>query len=173
MSHQNKLVDYWKDNRYKNKEYECYRYRKRFFDRLISQFRKRNKTVVIGKYKNIKGMKYGQRLPPIKYFINYCKRNHVKIVEFEEFNTSKLCFKCSHVLRNYYPKTKDRAAYAEKYENAKKSKFCKLKYCEQHNCKHVINRDINASINIGRNLNYKLIHRKLPKVFDRSKYNTN
>jgi hypothetical protein len=50
------------DKRYKNKKYETFRLKKRFFDRLVEKFKK--KTVVIGKYKNIKNMKYGKKIPP-------------------------------------------------------------------------------------------------------------
>jgi transposase len=91
-----------------------------------------------------------------------CKRNHIKVVEVDEFNTSKLCCKCSKVLRNYDAEKKE----ATRYVNAKESKFSKLKYCDE--CEHVIHRDINASLNIGRIYDYKLKHDKLPTIFDKN-----
>ena len=138
------MVGYWLDKRYKNVEYKSYRLRKRFFDRLVSKFKKNNQTVVIGNYSNIRGMKYGKKLPPLKYFKDCCRRNGVTVKELDEFNSSKLCSHCGDVLRNYDAETNQ----AEVYVNARQSKFSKLKYCEK--CQHIINRDVNASINIGR-----------------------
>ena len=163
LEYLDKLEDYWKDDRYKNNAYETYRKRKHFFDRLVTQFK--SKTVVIGKYKNIKRMKYGKKKPPIQYFINYCIRNHIKIKVFTEFNTSKLCCQCGFVLRNYNAATKQ----AQKYINARLSKFSKLKYCESASCEHVIDRDVNASINIGRVFDYESNHNELPNIFDPKK----
>jgi transposase len=138
------LEHYWNNHWIRNSKYESYLCKKKFFDRKVSFLRKTCSSIVIGDYKNIKGMKYGKQKPPIQYFIDTCKRNHLSIKEQKEFNTSKLCCYCGNVLRNYNAKTKE----AIRYINARKSKFAKLKYCEYSN--HVINRDVNASINLVR-----------------------
>jgi transposase len=90
-----------------------------------------------------------------------CKRNHIKVKKVDEFNTSKLCCECGKVLRNYNAKTKE----ATRYVSVKESKFSKLKYCDE--CEHVIHRDINASLNIGRIYDYQSKHNKLPAIFDK------
>jgi hypothetical protein len=158
------LVQYWKNYSIRNSKYESYLAKKKFFDRKVSFLRKTCSSTVIGDYKNIKGMKYGKQKPPIQYFIDTCRRNHLSIKELKEFNTSKLCCYCGYVLRNYNAKTKE----AIRYINARKSKFAKLKYCDNENCHHVINRDVNASINILRIAEFERKNGCQPSIFSRN-----
>jgi transposase len=156
-----KLNKFWQNNKIKNSKYEIYRLKKRFYDRLVSSIKKKAKKVVIGKYKNIKGMKYGRKLPPIKYFIQKLRSNHIDVFEIDEYNSSKLCCICGYVLRSYDAENKTVPIYI-----TKKSGFYKLKYCEV--CEKIWNRDINASRNIGR-IFYHMEHKHCrPKIFDRA-----
>ncbi len=157
-----KLISYWKDKRYKNAQYKSYKLKKRFFDRLAANFKKKKQTVVFGNYKNIKNLKFGKKLPPIKECIKKCLNNKVDIKMQDEYNTSKKCYDCNDVLRNYNALDKT----AEVYINAKESKFSNLKYCERD--EFIIDRDVNAAINMTLIYDHRLNNNdNVPKAFKR------
>ncbi len=160
MEHNKKLVKFWQNKEIKNAKYEIYRRKKIFYDRLIASIRKRAKKVVIGNYNNKKGMKFGQRLPPIKLFKQKCKSNHLDISEIDEYNSSKFCYKCRNVLRNFDADERISSNYI-----TARSGFSKLKYCDK--CKIIMNRDLNASVNMGLIYMYLRKHNERPKIFDR------
>jgi hypothetical protein len=62
LNNKNKLESYWKDKRYKNAQYKSYKLKKRFFDRLAADFKKKKQTVVFGNYKNIKNLQYNSEI---------------------------------------------------------------------------------------------------------------
>ena len=98
----------------------------------------------------------------------------MNIKETDEYNSTKLCYKCNYVLLSYYPENnkyleteKRYQKFAERYINARGARYTKLKYCRK--CKHVIDRDFNASINIaliGNHLNK--FDKKRPELFQRT-----
>ncbi len=170
------MESFWRDcHEYKNSKYEVYKNKKRFFDKQVGYLRNNAQQIMFGNYKNIQSIKFGQKKPPIKYFINTCKRNHLSIVETDEFNSTKLCYKCNHVMFSYYPENNKsqtdnagRTQYikqAERYINAKSARYSKLKYCQK--CKHFLDRDFNASINIARIGDHISKHNTRPKCFQR------
>ena len=135
-----KLADYWIDplNKQRTRRFEAYKVRMKYFDSLIAKLRK-YKKIFIGDFKNRQRMKYGQKIGPICYFINFCIRNHLAIEKIDEFRTSVLCHKCNSRLSNFDCKT---GIINDKPE------FCKHKRCKV--CKLNYNRDENAAINILR-----------------------
>jgi hypothetical protein len=171
--HLNDLMKYWQESPHgKWRFYKYTKLQEYLFD-LVNKFK--DCLVGFGNYNShnsIRGLK-----GPIKYIKRFLKRNKVQVIDVDEYRTSKLCYSCFSILRNYYPKKQEIIHYDIKYsklwENEKcveingnrfiyKIKFedrqtnipfSKLKSCPNPNCHeddkiNIMHRDLNAAINI-------------------------
>jgi transposase len=134
------------NDRYLKIKYNAYCKKKAYLDKIASKLKNNNIAVGYGNWVPAKGIKYGYRHPPVKYFINFLRNRGIQTCKIDEYNTSKLCYNCLDVLYNFLVETNEKN---EKTLFAVDSKaFSKIKYCQ--NCSFILNRDTNASRNIVR-----------------------
>jgi hypothetical protein len=114
-------------------------------------------TVIIGDYSSgsyhMKNKEPSLGIGLRRIFIKY----GYKILKIQEYNTSKVCSKCNKGICKIFKNNKDKEG------NTKKWKEWGLTQCQ--NCKHIHNRDKNASVNMNTISSSILEGKGRPEIF--------
>lgn len=177
------IIRYYKVSPDRKWRYNTYINKKRYLLKFSHRYLK-NSVVAIGDFSQSAEAKYKSRRGPIKYFKNFLLRHKYKLLNIDEFNTSKMCHKCLQVLGNFdackrtgkvadnNDKSYKNAGCKFFSNNATKIPYSKLKVCR--NClnvkktdKLIQNRDSNAALNIMRKCKSLLENKSFPPELDR------
>jgi hypothetical protein len=116
-----------------------------FFTKLANYLHHNYDCVVVGNWYNRQNSALKGKRPPIKTFLNFAFEKQIPINIQDEFRTSMLCHQCHKKLANFNKNTKS-IDESMKYSSLK---ACVSETCTARQGIFILDRDKNATINIG------------------------